>query len=324
MKFVIDKEINMVTILMAVYNGEEYIEKQLQSIKEQTYSNWRLIVRDDLSNDRSMQILEEFKNNVSNEVIIKQNNPGSGSAKNNFARLLNDAADSEYIMFSDQDDIWKRDKIKRTLNAMKKLEHNNKDVPLLVHGDVEVVDVSGNIMAGSMFELSHIPAVQSLSGLLIQNNVTGCTMMINSALLNSVKNIAGDERIIMHDYLMALYAAVFGKTAVIDKPLLSYRQHGDNSVGAKNNNSISYLISRLKDGRKQYKDAMNASRRQIALFLEAYGSDMKKNNKLEEYSLMKKYSDSGSYNHLKRIWFYCKYRVWKNGFIRKIMQCIWG
>ena len=74
MKFVIDKEINMVTILMAVYNGEEYIEKQLQSIKEQTYSNWRLIVRDDLSNDRSMQILEEFKNNVSNEVIIKQNN----------------------------------------------------------------------------------------------------------------------------------------------------------------------------------------------------------------------------------------------------------
>ena len=70
-----------------------------------------------------------------------------------------------------------------------------------------------------------------------------------------------------------------------------------NGVGAKNNNSISYLISRLKDGRKQYKDAMSASRRQIALFLEAYGSDMKKNNKLREYSLMKKFSDSGSYNH---------------------------
>ena len=315
----------MVTVLMAVYNGGEYLKKQLESIKNQTYSEWRLIVRDDMSSDNSVEVIKEFADSVSQEVIIKKNNPGSGSAKNNFARLIKDAAGSEYVMFSDQDDIWKEDKIEKTLVKMKQAEGSAKsDVPVLVHGDVEVVDKDENITAESMFKLSHIPVRQELPGLIIQNNVTGCTMMINAALLNGIGDAADDERIIMHDYLIALYAGVFGKTEVIEKPLLSYRQHGDNSVGAKDNNNSKYLISRLKQGRENYKEAMNTSREQIGFFLEKYGEEMLKKGLKEEYSLMKKYAESGSYNHLKRILFYCRYKVWKKGLVRKIMQCIWG
>lgn len=315
----------MVTVLMAVYNGGEYLKKQLESIKNQTYSEWRLIVRDDMSSDNSVEVIKEFADSVSQEVIIKKNNPGSGSAKNNFARLIKDAAGSEYVMFSDQDDIWKEDKIEKTLVKMKQAEGSAKsDVPVLVHGDVEVVDKDENITAESMFKLSHIPVRQELPGLIIQNNVTGCTMMINAALLNGIGDAADDERIIMHDYLIALYAGVFGKTEVIEKPLLSYRQHGDNSVGAKDNNNSKYLISRLKQGRENYKEAMNTSREQIGFFLEKYGEEMLKKGLKDEYSLMKKYAESGSYNHLKRILFYCRYKVWKKGLVRKIMQCIWG
>lgn len=315
----------MVTVLMAVYNGGEYLKKQLESIKNQTYSEWRLIVRDDMSSDNSVEVIKEFADSVSQEVIIKKNNPGSGSAKNNFARLIKDAAGSEYVMFSDQDDIWKEDKIEKTLVKMKQAEGSAKsDVPVLVHGDVEVVDKDENITAESMFKLSHIPVRQELPGLIIQNNVTGCTMMINAALLNGIGDAADDERIIMHDYLIALYAGVFGKTEVIEKPLLSYRQHGDNSVGAKDNNNSKYLISRLKQGRENYKEAMNTSREQIGFFLEKYGEEMLKKGLKEEYSLMKKYAESGLYNHLKRILFYCRYKVWKKGLVRKVMQCIWG
>lgn len=315
----------MVTVLMAVYNGGEYLKKQLESIKNQTYSEWRLIVRDDMSSDNSVEVIKEFADSVSQEVIIKKNNPGSGSAKNNFARLIKDAAGSEYVMFSDQDDIWKEDKIEKTLEKMKQAEGSAKsDVPVLVHGDVEVVDKDENITAESMFKLSHIPVRQELPGLIIQNNVTGCTMMINAALLNGIGDAADDERIIMHDYLIALYAGVFGKTEVIEEPLLSYRQHGDNSVGAKDNNNSKYLISRLKQGRENYKEAMNTSREQIGFFLEKYGEEMLKKGLKDEYGLMKKYAESGSYNNLKRILFYCRYKVWKKGLVRKIMQCIWG
>ena len=153
----------MVTVLMAVYNGGEYLKKQLESIKNQTYSEWRLIVRDDMSSDNSVEVIKKFADSVSQEVIIKKNNPGSGSAKNNFARLIKDAAGSEYVMFSAQDDIWKEDKIEKTLEKMKQGEGSAKsDVPVLVHGDVEVVDKDENITAESMFKLSHIPVRQEL------------------------------------------------------------------------------------------------------------------------------------------------------------------
>lgn len=70
----------MVTILIAVYNGETYLKEQLDSIKKQTDNRWRLIARDDGSSDRSMQILKKFAEDVDNEVLIYSNDTPSGSA----------------------------------------------------------------------------------------------------------------------------------------------------------------------------------------------------------------------------------------------------
>lgn len=101
----------MITIIMAAYNGQEYINEQLESIKNQTYRDWRLVVRDDGSSDKTVDILKKFAKEVEQEVIIKVNEEPSGSAKRNFARLLQDVQNSSYVMFTDQDDIWKKDKI---------------------------------------------------------------------------------------------------------------------------------------------------------------------------------------------------------------------
>ena len=100
----------MITIIMAVYNGQEYIREQLESLKDQTYTEWRLVIRDDRSSDKTAEIVKKFSDEVEQEVIFKVNEKPSGSAKNNFALLINDAKESDYVMFCDQDDIWKKDR----------------------------------------------------------------------------------------------------------------------------------------------------------------------------------------------------------------------
>ena len=315
----------MITIIMAVYNGQEYIREQLESLKDQTYTEWRLVIRDDRSSDKTAEIVKKFSDEVEQEVIFKINEKPSGSAKNNFALLINDAKESDYVMFCDQDDIWKKDKIEITFNKMKQAEERyGRDFPLLVHGDVEVIDENGNINADSMFEMSHINADSKLPQILIQNHVTGCTMMCNKKLIAGISEYASSEYIIMHDYLAALYASVFGKIEVIRKPLLSYRQHSGNSVGAKNNNNPVYLLKRLANGRKSYKEAMETSRNQVKFFVEIYREELAAEKYCKEYELMSGYASLGSRAKLYRIMFYKKNHIWKNGTIRKIMQVIWG
>ena len=315
----------MITIIMAVYNGQEYIREQLESLKDQTYTEWRLVIRDDRSSDKTAEIVKKFSDEVEQEVIFKVNEKPSGSAKNNFALLINDAKESDYVMFCDQYDIWKKDKIEITFNKMKQVEERyGRDFPLLVHGDVEVIDENGNINADSMFEMSHINADSKLPQILIQNHVTGCTMMCNKKLIAGISEYASSEYIIMHDYLAALYASVFGKIEVIKKPLLSYRQHSGNSVGAKNNNNPVYLLKRLANGRKSYKEAMETSRNQVKFFVEIYREELAAEKYCKEYELMSGYASLGSRAKLYRIMFYKKNHIWKNGTIRKIMQVIWG
>ena len=315
----------MITIIMAVYNGQEYIREQLESLKDQTYTEWRLVIRDDRSSDKTAEIVKKFSDEVEQEVIFKVNEKPSGSAKNNFSLLINDAKESDYVMFCDQDDIWKKDKIEITFNKMKQAEERyGRDFPLLVHGDVEVIDENGNINADSMFEMSHINADSKLPQILIQNHVTGCTMMCNKKLIAGISEYASSEYIIMHDYLAALYASVFGKIEVIKKPLLSYRQHSGNSVGAKNNNNPVYLLKRLANGRKSYKEAMETSRNQVKFFVEIYREELAAEKYCKEYELMSGYASLGSRAKLYRIMFYKKNHIWKNGTIRKIMQVIWG
>lgn len=314
----------MVTILMAIYNGEQYLKEQLDSLKNQTDKRWRLIVRDDGSSDNSVQILKEFSKSVDNEVLIYSNNPPSGSAKNNFAKLINDALDADYIMFSDQDDVWKKDKIKLSMDKMKKFEEKyGKNIPILVHGDLEVVNDNMKVISSSMFKYSDIRPRASLMQLLIQNNVTGCTMLINKSLCNGIAKAVCSPDVIMHDYLAAIYAKTFGKTVFINKPLVSYRQHSKNSIGAKANKNALYLIKRLSKGKVNYRAQMQKSQKQAVFFLKVYGRQMRKKipSEFEKFVL---YSKLYRIPHYGRIRFYFATGAWKKGAVRKIMQLLWG
>lgn len=309
----------MVTIIMAVYNGECYIREQLESIKQQTYHKWKLIIRDDGSTDKTVDIIKAFQQETEQEVVLYENYPSSGSAKENFFRLLEDADDS-YIMFCDQDDIWKEDKILHTLSCMKELEENPA-IPVLVHSDLAVIDGRGAVKADSFFEYQNLSKTMELPQLLVQNFVTGCTMMINRSLQKYMLEADSHEKIIMHDYWAALYAAVYGKIGFLPESTMYYRQHENNSVGAKASNSLVRLWNRLMEGRAQYKASMLESFEQVQYFLEC-SKDKKMDT--DNRKLLEGYAALKEKNKWRRLRFYHEKKALKHGRIRVIMQYLWG
>ncbi len=238
----------MTDILMATYNGEKYIKKQLESLIAQTDSEWRLFIHDDGSDDDTKKIVKEFKEfHPQYEIHLIEDGICTGGAKNNFCHLLR-YTDSAYVMFCDQDDVWKPEKIEITLRQMKKAEaENGKNCPILVHGEAMVFDDESKKELGLMSRYQSLePERGDFSDVLVQGNVTGCTMMVNRALLEICEEIP--EKAIMHDWWFSLAAAAFGKIYFINEPLILYCQHGDNTVGAKKVTSPLYVAKRVFAG----------------------------------------------------------------------------
>ncbi len=276
----------MVTVLLAVYGGEKYLAEQIESILNQTEQDFKIIIRDDGSRDNSPAIIKEYHEKYPEKISVMEGSP-TGSAAANFAQMLCEC-DDDYIMFCDQDDVWLPFKIEKTLAAMRKAEGDNKNTPVLVHGDLSVVDEKLNITAPSFFEFQRLYQNKvSFPHLLVQNYVTGCTVMINRALKQKCGSVPAGCA--MHDWWLALLAQLFGKIVCINEPLLLYRQHGDNQVGAK----ASYgwaLIKRKLATISEVKKNYQATYTQAELLKERYFDELDERDKkiLSAYCLMKK------------------------------------
>lgn len=301
----------MVTVLLAVYNGEKYLAQQIDSILAQTVKDIKIVIRDDGSRDNSVDIINYYCNNYPDKVFCLYSEP-TGSAKRNFARLL-EACDDDYIMFCDQDDIWLPKKVEMTLAAMQKSEGDSK-TPVLVHTDLKVVDQDLNVISDSFFEFQKL--IQNditLSRLLVQNYVTGCTVMINRALKEKCKKIPKD--CIMHDWWLALVAVIFGKLVCINEPTMLYRQHSDNQVGAKASYGMAFIkrkLSTLSEVRKNY----NATYIQAGELLDVYGDSLSERDK----EILQIYCRIQKMNKIKKIHTVRKYDFKKGTRLRVIGQ----
>ena len=155
-----------VDILLATYNAQRYIKEQLDSILNQSFSDWNLIVYDDGSNDDTLSIINTYVDRYPEKIKFISNNNRFGSALGSFSFLLT-VSNSQYTMFCDQDDVWDKDKIEKTLKKMKELENAFGDIPLLVHTDLEVVNEDLQTIDKSFFHYEQItPAMNELNRLL--------------------------------------------------------------------------------------------------------------------------------------------------------------
>lgn len=261
-----------IAIGMAVYNGCDYIEQQVKSIIEQTYSNWILFIRDDGSSDNSLEICKKIQVRYPQKIKIIKDSTSTKSAGKNFFKILHFINDNfkgnfDYFMLSDQDDYWHANKIEKTLQKMLKTEQESPKIPILVHTDLAVVNAKLEQIGSSFMKYRALnPKFTSLNRLLIQNNVTGCTMMWNNLLMGKILE---NNTVTMHDWWIALIASCFGKIEYVNEATIDYRQHGDNVVGATKVNTVSFVFYRLFVN-NNIKDTFNIAIKQACVFLSVF------------------------------------------------------
>lgn len=217
-----------VTILLSTYNGEQFLAEQIESIQAQTYQDWQLLIRDDGSTDRTPQIIEDFCQRDSRIVFINEESRENQGVIRSFHSLLQ-YQDSDFYLFSDQDDVWLPDKIALQLEEAAKYDAAQ---PLLVYMDLKVVDQELHIVRESMIRTQSDHANTSLIQELTENTVTGGVALINRAL---AQLWTGQEEydLLMHDWYLALLATALGQLVYIDQPGELYRQHSNNVLGAR-------------------------------------------------------------------------------------------
>ena len=229
-----------VYILLATYNGEKYLKHQIDSLLRQTHIDWILWIHDDNSNDNTVNIIIDYTKNYPGKIKLLDDNISTGGAKENFIYLLNNIdANYDYIMFCDQDDIWFENKIEFTLSKMKEVEVSNPTKPVIIHTDLKVVDSDLSAISESFFIYQNIKPDWSkeFDMSLVQNSITGCTMMINKKAKEISLPIGINA--IMHDWWILLRVLQNnGVVEFIEDTTILYRQHALNDVGAK---GFSYL-----------------------------------------------------------------------------------
>jgi glycosyltransferase involved in cell wall biosynthesis len=235
----LDKGVNSkVDILLSTFNGEKYLPELLDSVINQSYGFWRLIVRDDGSNDKTKETLNYYKDKCSDKIVILEEASPQLGPRKSFLSLLSKSF-SPYIMFCDQDDVWLPDKIEVSLDCLKKNEIENPGIPLVVFSDMVVVDEKLRTLNESFFKglsapLSHISDPYYL---VYRNVAAGCSMLANRKAVSLLDNIT--KNILMHDGWLMIATALSGKNIFIPRALVKYRIHGENVIGFKESSGLS-------------------------------------------------------------------------------------
>jgi glycosyltransferase involved in cell wall biosynthesis len=254
-----------ITILMATYNGGRFLEAQLQSLTEQTHAHWELLARDDGSTDDTVGILQRFAARDARVRLVEPDRRRLG-VTSSFGALLeavkNETLGRRYVMFCDQDDVWRPRKVAISLRAMQEAEAGcAPDTPVLVHTDFDFVD-ERLAPLGTLAEAAHrlsLPQERILNRLLSQNFIYGCTMMLNRPLVEACTPIPPVAE--HHDYWVALVAAATGHIEHLRERTVLYRQHQANVTPGIQAAGVRRRIRRLLLG---WRDARRTNQRRYA------------------------------------------------------------
>lgn len=209
-----------VSVAMTTYNGERFLREQIDSILAQTLLPREIVVADDCSSDGTRNILLEYDRANPGVFKLLFNERNLGFAKN-FERAVA-ACSSDYVALCDQDDVWDPEKLATLLGNVGDAD--------LVHSDARLVDSTGKLIAESYTALSrkHVNK-RSFVDVCVNNSVTGCTAMATRALMTRALPFSAN---MPHDHWLAVWAACGRGIRYVPLPLVSYRQHEGNVIGA--------------------------------------------------------------------------------------------
>ena len=293
----------MTDILLSTYNGEKYLREQLDSLFAQNNNDFKVLVRDDCSNDKTLKIIEKYKDIYSDKIQVIDNNGTNLGSSRSFFELLRHSH-SEFIFFCDQDDIWIADK----LNLLMQFYNENmlsSDKPVLIHTGATVVDKHLNVLKEQtvFFNKNNCGMEHSLIWQIFQNDVTGCTVMINSAMRDIVNKIDFSQcEIIQHDWLLALIAYLNDAKFYLTAETVKYRQHERNVVGVKRQGLFNRMHLKLLNGISyKYYD-------QVATLLKCDCIEDAKTTRL-----LSEFADLKNKNKMFRVFWHIRHRFFREG-----------
>jgi len=201
-----------ISVCMATYNGDRYIKDQLSSILPQLGPHDELVISDDNSTDKTVDIVKSF---LDPRIKLFRNNFQSPIFNFEFAlRMCN----GELIFLSDQDDLWEPNKVESVSEILETYD--------LVVTDCQIIDEKGGVTHDSFYALRG-----SKKGLIrnfIKNSYLGCCMAMKRQIL--LKALPFPKRIPMHDIWIGMIAELFGTTYFCSKRLIKYRRHSNNKT----------------------------------------------------------------------------------------------
>lgn len=301
-----------IAVLMATYNGREYLDEQLRSLLKQTVSDFTIYIHDDDSTDGTVKLLNEFVAKYPDRIVLVDGQP-CGSAKANFWYLLSQV-EADVYFFCDQDDVWLPKKVEKSLRRLESLQGECRCVftdMRVVNGDLQEIDSSFLHYNGRN------PYEQRYQRILIDNPAAGTTMCFDRALRDLAMSADFDlSGIEMHDGFLLAMAALCGTTAYIDEPLVLYRQHAANDMGAAKSETrlqriqrnVSDIISgKFVANKKEFLSLSRNAAKELAKIpnlpirdkkiLRTY-ANLEKLPKLKRIKFMKKYG----FNRAKHTW----------------------
>ncbi len=304
-----------VSLLLATYNGGSYVAEQIDSVLNQSWSNWTLYIRDDGSQDETPAIINGYAKRHPSRIRIVPNDTVRLGVDGNFSRLL-EVADGPYFMFCDQDDVWLPRKIARSVECIRSLESDaRQEMPLLAYTDLRPVDRNLRELDASAWHYGkHNPDFgKQLNRLLVQNVVFGCTIIMNTSLKRA--GLPVPEEAVCYDWWFALVAASLGTTDYVPEATMLYRLHGRNTIGAVEwgYRHIAGKIIRLFD-RTELTASLLRGQRQAAALLDRHGALLPKDHR----SVIEAYATLDKQGFLARRVTLVRYGLFKTGLVRNV------
>lgn len=310
-----------IVILLGTYNGARFVEEQIKSIQRQTVNNWNLLVRDDASDDGTVELIASLAKDDERIHWVK-NGQGRLGIVGNFGELMRIAHSegADYIFLSDQDDVWTSTKIAEQFTYLRKMEEcYGENTPILVYSDLEIVDEQLRRIHPSFMSyqgLTH-ESRDPLRVLLTQNFVTGCATAINRPLLNLAVPLP--PNVIMHDWWLALCGAACGQLAYLPQALLRYRQHGANQLGAEGLltmlNPLSDASSRRLSRSEYYVSGSIGHAAILSERIVSRGVPCP----AETLSLLRRFAACGQQGRLRRLWTVFELKLRRQGVFRQLL-----